>query len=85
MSESDAAYQQGYTRGYQRGQEHVEARSAHLPCSALTLDQLEEIVRKDLKSICSIYPTVGNAFYDEPEARLIGRIAHSIYKAQKKH
>ncbi len=57
-------------------------RRPEATCSAPTLKRIEEIVRKDLKAICSIYPTVGNAFYDEPRERLIGRIAHSINEAQ---
>jgi len=50
-------------------------------CCAPTRGQLQQMVEKDLRNICSIYPSIGRAFYDEPEKRLIQRIAHTMWKA----
>jgi hypothetical protein len=40
--------------------------------------RLVEKVKRDIKNICCIYPTVGNAMYEEPLERMIGRIAVTV-------
>jgi len=40
--------------------------------------QIEDIVRLKLGNICSIYPTIGKSFYDEPRDRLVQGVATDI-------
>lgn len=44
----------------------------------MTEKGIADIVRRDVANICSIYPTVGDALYDEPRERLVARITKSI-------
>lgn len=50
------------------------------------LDRFNNLVaeiKRDIDSICSIYPTVGEAMYDEPKSRLAQRIANRILSREK--
>lgn len=54
------------------------------PCSAVSIPRLEAIIEKDIRALCCIYPTLGTAFYDECRARLIKRVAQSIFDEQNR-
>lgn len=41
--------------------------------------EIIKIVQKNIKRICSIYPTVKEAFYDEPQERLELCLAQEIF------
>jgi hypothetical protein len=54
--------------------------SSPAPCSAPT-DELVYAVKRDIKSIASIYPSAFN-LYDEPLDRLARRVIATIQQAQ---
>lgn len=40
--------------------------------------ELTELIKRDIKNIGCIYPTIGQTFYDEPLTRLAERITSTV-------